>query len=117
MHDDGYIEIAGRLKELIITAGGENIAPLPIEDNVKRELPGVVSNVVVIGDGKKYLTCLLTLKVTVDPATAQPTDNLEETVIEWCQEQGVGGLKTMNDLLTSDKKQVRLWHCNRNAKA
>ena len=50
--------------ELIITAGGDNIAPVPIEDCIKEQLR-IVSNVMVIGDQKKYLSCLLTLKVNV----------------------------------------------------
>ena len=48
--------------ELLITAGGENVVPALIEDAIKRELP-VVSNAIVIGDRKKLLSCLLTLKV------------------------------------------------------
>ena len=48
--------------EILITAGGENVAPTLIEDAIKRELP-VVSNAMVIGDRKKFLSCLLTLKV------------------------------------------------------
>ena len=51
------------VSEIIITAGGENVAPIPIEDRIKKELP-IVSNAMVIGDKKKFLSCLLTLKVT-----------------------------------------------------
>jgi len=53
--------ITGRLKELIITAGGENVAPVLIE-NVLKENLNFVSYGVVIGDQKKYLSVLLTLK-------------------------------------------------------
>lgn len=60
---EGFVYITGRLKELIITAGGENIAPVPIEDNIKSELPQVISNCMAIGDKRKYLTCFITLKV------------------------------------------------------
>lgn len=51
------------VSELIITAGGENVAPVPIEDMLKAELP-VVSNCMLIGDKKKFLSMLITLKVT-----------------------------------------------------
>ena len=50
--------------ELVITAGGENMAPVPVEDRIKKELP-FLSNVVMIGDKRKFVTCLVTLKVTV----------------------------------------------------
>ena len=58
-------DIILRIKEIIITAGGENVAPTNIEEEIKSELPEVVSNVMVVGDKRKYLTCLITLKVLV----------------------------------------------------
>jgi long-chain-fatty-acid--CoA ligase ACSBG len=61
--DDGFMFVTGRIKELIITAGGENVAPVPIENAVKDELLGIVSNSMVVGDQRKYLTILITLKV------------------------------------------------------
>lgn len=48
--------------EIIITAGGENVAPVPIEDKVKEELP-VVSHCMLIGDKRKFLSMVITLKV------------------------------------------------------
>ena len=50
------------LVELIITSGGENIAPVPIEDRIKCEIP-FLSQVFLIGDQHNFLSCLLTLKV------------------------------------------------------
>ena len=52
------------LAELIITAGGENIAPVPIEDAIKEEVP-LISNAMVIGDKRKFLSSFVTLKVLV----------------------------------------------------
>lgn len=54
---------------MIITAGGENLAPVPIEDRIKKELP-FLSNVMLIGDKRKYLSCLVTLKVKAECATS-----------------------------------------------
>jgi acyl-CoA synthetase (AMP-forming)/AMP-acid ligase II len=42
----GLLRITGRIKELIITAGGENVAPVPVEDSIKRHSAGALSNVV-----------------------------------------------------------------------
>ena len=71
--------MSGRLKELLITSGGENIAPLQIENNISAELNEVLSYVVVVGDGRKYLTSLLTLK-------CKPESNiLDEEAMKWAQ--------------------------------
>ena len=59
--DHGFLKITGRIKEILITAGGENVPPLLIEDAIKEALP-CISNVMVVGDKKKYLCCVLTMK-------------------------------------------------------
>jgi long-chain-fatty-acid--CoA ligase ACSBG len=56
--EGGKLRITGRLKELIITAGGENIPPVLIENHIKREVQ-TDSQMMVIGDQKKYLTILV----------------------------------------------------------
>ena len=47
---------------MIVLSNGNNIAPVPIESRLKRELT-FLSNVMVVGDGQRYLCCLVTLKV------------------------------------------------------
>lgn len=74
--EEGYVFITGRKKELIITAGGENVAPYPIENNIKKKLP-FASWVVVIGDNKKYLTALISIK-NITPPIQVPSDEIEE---------------------------------------
>lgn len=49
--------------ELIITAGGENVPPVPIEDAVKDAVP-LINNAMLIGDKKRFLSMLLTIKVS-----------------------------------------------------
>lgn len=71
----GFLKITGRIKELIITAGGENIPPVLIENEMKLAMLAI-SNVVVIGDRRKFLTMLVSLKVEVDQETQLPTDKL-----------------------------------------
>ncbi|HEY9229928.1 MAG TPA: AMP-binding protein, partial [Gemmatimonadaceae bacterium] len=65
---DGFLQITDRKKELIITAGGENIAPSLVEGQIKSI--GVVSQAVVIGDRRRYLSVLLTLDPEKIPAVA-----------------------------------------------
>ncbi len=62
---DGYLHITGRKKDLIITAGGKNIAPKNIESALK-DL-NIIGEAVVIGDRRKYLTALISL----DPEKAE----------------------------------------------
>ena len=55
--NEGYLKITDRMKDIIITAGGKNITPSEIENQLK--FSPYVSDAVVIGDKRKYLTCVL----------------------------------------------------------
>jgi long-chain acyl-CoA synthetase len=57
--DDGFVRITGRKKELIVTAGGKNVAPAVLEDRVRAHW--LVSHALVVGDGKPYVAALVTL--------------------------------------------------------
>ncbi|PSN55892.1 Long-chain-fatty-acid--CoA ligase ACSBG2 [Blattella germanica] len=95
--EDGFITITGRIKELIITSGGENIAPVLIEEEVKKELP-CIRNAMVVGDRRKYLTVLLTMKSELNPETGEPLDELMEDTKQWCREVGCE-VNTVKDVL------------------
>ena len=69
------LKITGRIKELIITAGGENIAPVPVEDNFKLECLAC-SNIMMIGEQQRFMAALVTFKVDVDPKSGVPSRNL-----------------------------------------
>ncbi len=55
--EDGYFSIVDRMKDIIITAGGKNISPSEIENQLK--FSPYITDAVVIGDKRKYLTCLV----------------------------------------------------------
>jgi long-chain acyl-CoA synthetase len=65
----GNWKIVGRIKNLIILASGHNIAPEPIEDKILQEIAGV-SQVVIVGNGRGYLSALITGKVNRDKIEA-----------------------------------------------
>ncbi|HWC14753.1 MAG TPA: long-chain fatty acid--CoA ligase [Actinomycetota bacterium] len=71
-----YLKITDRKKDLIITAGGKNIAPQELENKLKSKAP-IISQVVVIGDRRPFLTALVTLD--------------EEKAPAWAKEQGIEG--------------------------
>ncbi|XP_037398728.1 long-chain-fatty-acid--CoA ligase ACSBG1 isoform X2 [Pygocentrus nattereri] len=100
--EEGFLYITGRIKELIITAGGENVPPIPIEDAVKRELP-IISNAMLIGDKRKFLSMLLTLKCVTNIETMEPTDDLSSEAVEYCQQLGSQATKVSDITGGKDK--------------
>ena len=79
--EDGFLFIGGRQTEIIVTGGGENIAPIPIEDMIKVQMKDIVSNCMVIGDKRKHLACIITLR-TVFNENNFPTNKLHPDVIQ-----------------------------------
>ncbi|MFC9658679.1 AMP-dependent synthetase/ligase [Nocardia sp. NPDC127606] len=73
LDEDGFLFITGRRKEIIVTSGGKNVAPAPLEDRVR--LHALVSNCMLVGEGRPYVTAL----ITVDPVV----------LARWAAEHGV----------------------------
>ncbi|XP_043986504.1 long-chain-fatty-acid--CoA ligase ACSBG2 isoform X1 [Gambusia affinis] len=128
-HDNGFLFITGRIKEMIITAGGENVAPIPIEDAVKEAVP-LISNAMLIGDKRKFLTMLLTIKCQVNAETGDPEDELTPEAVELCRNLGSNatrvsdiaggrdrtvhaaiqeGINRVNETATSNAQRIQKW--------
>ncbi len=79
--DDGFLRITDRKKDLIITAGGKNIAPQNLENALKASR--FVSQAIVVGDRRPYVTALLTLdEAEVEAAGRNPRELAQEIVDE-----------------------------------
>ncbi|GAB2605857.1 AMP-dependent synthetase/ligase [Streptomyces capparidis] len=59
LDEDGYLTITGRKKELIVTSGGKNISPGPLEDRLRSH--PLIGQAMVVGDGRAYAAALITL--------------------------------------------------------
>ncbi len=67
--DEGFVRITGRKKEILVTAGGKNVAPAVLEDRVRAH--ALVSQCLVVGDGQPFIAALITLDEETVPAWAQ----------------------------------------------
>jgi len=104
--EDKFLFIGGRQKEIIVTGGGENVAPVPIEDMIKVQMKEIISNCMVLGDKRKHLACILTFKTVLD-ANNLPTNDLHPDVLEWAENLGAES-ETVTDLIAEDNEEVRL---------
>jgi long-chain acyl-CoA synthetase len=89
--DEGFIRITDRKKDIIVTAGGKNIAPQPIEAELKRS--PLVDNAVIIGDRRPYLVVLLSPSV--------------EGLEKWAEDKGVAYEST--EQLTTNPKILEIF--------
>jgi long-chain acyl-CoA synthetase len=81
LDDEGFLRVTGRKKELIVTAGGKNVAPAVLEDRLRAD--PLISQVMVVGDNRPFIACLITLDPEAldfwkqqhdKPADATPAD-------------------------------------------
>jgi long-chain acyl-CoA synthetase len=59
LDEEGFLKITGRKKEMIVTAGGKNVAPAVLEDRLRSH--ALISQCMVVGDGKPFIAALITL--------------------------------------------------------
>ena len=99
--NSGFVTITGRIKELIITAGGENVAPVLIEEAMKDAMPAL-SNCMVIGDKRKFLSILFCLQVELEE-NGEATNKLRGVALDTSKEIG-------SDAITTDEaKKCDAW--------
>jgi long-chain acyl-CoA synthetase len=67
--DEGFVKITGRKKELLVTAGGKNVAPAVLEDRLRANW--LVSQCMVVGDAQPYIAALVTIDTEAFPAWAK----------------------------------------------
>ncbi|BDZ47376.1 long-chain-fatty-acid--CoA ligase [Naasia aerilata] len=78
--DRGFLRITGRKKELIVTAGGKNVAPAALEDPIRAN--PIVSQVVVVGDQKPFIAALVTLDAEMLPVWLKNNGEDESLTLE-----------------------------------
>ncbi|MBD3689693.1 long-chain fatty acid--CoA ligase [Nanchangia anserum] len=113
---EGYVTITGRKKDVIVTAGGKNVQPAPLEEAVRRHPQ--VSQVMVVGEGRKYVAALVTRDPEapgdVDSASAQVSAAFAEANRAVSRAESVrrfvildGDFSEENGLLTPSLKMKR----------
>src|SRR3984957_2024983 len=79
--DDGHLRVTSRKKDIIVTAGGKNVAPAVLEDRL-RAYP-LVSQSMVVGDGRPYVACLVTLdEEALEPWKGRPPELASASLAE-----------------------------------
>jgi len=73
--DEGFVRITGRKKEILVTAGGKNVAPAVLEDRLRAH--ALVDQCMVVGDGEPFIAAIITLDPESVPAWAKSHDKSE----------------------------------------
>lgn len=97
-----FLKITGRIKELIIGAGGENIAPVPIEEKFKT-ICGACSNIMMVGEQRRFMSALITFKVEIDMSNGQPTKQLTSEAVAFLQKEAGVSVKTSDEACANPK--------------
>lgn len=84
---DGFLKITGRKKEILVTAGGKNVAPTVLEDVVRAH--PLVSQCLVVGDQRPYIAALISLDAEMLPAWAKAHGRPDLTLVQAYDDEGV----------------------------
>ena len=103
-NDHGYLKITDRKKDLIITAGGKNIAPQEIENRLK--FHALISQVVVIGDRRPFLSALVTLDEEKAPEFAKEHDIQGDLAAICAHERTIKEIQSAVDELNANLAKV-----------
>jgi long-chain acyl-CoA synthetase len=87
LDEEGYLKITGRKKELIATAGGKKVAPALLEDPIRAN--PIIGQVVVVGEGKPFISALITLDSEMLPV--------------WLNNNGEAADMSLDDAVTNPK--------------
>jgi long-chain acyl-CoA synthetase len=80
LDDDGFLRITGRKKEILVTAGGKNVAPAVLEDRLRAH--ALVSQCIVVGDQRPFIGALITLDEEALPGWLEQKGKPADTPIE-----------------------------------
>ena len=109
--NDGFLFITGRLKDIIITAGGENVSPIPIEDKLKHYLSIYFDYIIIIGDKRKFLSVLLVPKYK-----SETSENLIKDFdnMEFINKHIKNSLDKVNKCASSNACKIQKWEILKN---
>lgn len=92
LHESGHLEITGRKKDLIVTAGGKNVSPGPLEEELRSH--PLISQAMLVGDGKPFIGLLVTLE--------------EDALTRWKLEHNIPESTALKDLATDPKLRAEI---------
>jgi long-chain acyl-CoA synthetase len=92
LDDDGFLKITGRKKEIIVTAGGKNVIPALLEDQIRAD--ALVSQCVVVGDQRPFIAALITLD--------------EEALPGWLERHGLPAGTTVAEAAEHEKVRAEI---------